>query len=116
MTHGNFTSLRNFGGGTGDYFLRELVPGPDKGPQPRRHTVLYSEPITGLLYSGTTRVAAEGRAPLSLQAQQAAADRAAPEGAALFRVVTPKEPDRVSEFTTRPDLVQCRISSTCPRT
>ncbi len=60
--------------------------------------IMYTEPITGLLYSDTTRVTPPGRAPLSLQAQQAAADRVAPEGAALFRVVTPKEPDRVSEF------------------
>jgi uncharacterized iron-regulated membrane protein len=60
--------------------------------------IMYTEPITGLLYSGTTRVAAQGRVPVSLQIQQAAADRVAPPGAALFRVVTPKEPDRVSQF------------------
>ncbi len=60
--------------------------------------IMYTEPITGALYSDTTRVAAQGRAPLGLQAQQAAADRVAPQGATMFRVVTPKEPDRVSEF------------------
>jgi uncharacterized iron-regulated membrane protein len=60
--------------------------------------IMYTEPITGLLYPGSTRVAAEGRTPLSLQAQQAVAKRVAPGGAALFRVVTPEEPDRVSEF------------------
>jgi uncharacterized iron-regulated membrane protein len=60
--------------------------------------IMYTEPITGWFHSETTRVAAQGRTPLDLQVQQAAADRVAPEGAALFRVVTPKEPDRVSEF------------------
>ncbi|HEX8933625.1 MAG TPA: PepSY-associated TM helix domain-containing protein, partial [Pseudonocardiaceae bacterium] len=40
--------------------------------------IMYTEPITGLLYSGTTRVAAQGRVPVSLQTQQAAADRVAP--------------------------------------
>ncbi|HZS20357.1 MAG TPA: PepSY domain-containing protein [Pseudonocardiaceae bacterium] len=60
--------------------------------------IMYTEPITGLLYSKTTRVIADGHPPLSLQAQQVAADRAAPKGATLFRVVTPKGPDRVSEF------------------
>lgn len=60
--------------------------------------IMYTEPITGLLYAGSTRVAAEGRAPLSLQAQQTAAERIAPAGAALFRVITPKAPDRISEF------------------
>ncbi len=54
--------------------------------------IMYTEPITGLLYPGTTRVAAQGRAPVSLQAQQTAADRVAPKDATLFRVVTPKEP------------------------
>lgn len=60
--------------------------------------IMYTEPITGLLYGSSTRVAAQTRPPLSLQAQQAAADRVAPQGATLFRVVTPKAPDRVSEF------------------
>jgi uncharacterized iron-regulated membrane protein len=60
--------------------------------------IMYTEPISGLLHSGTTRVSAQGRVPVSLPAQQAAADRVVPKGATLFRVVTPKEPDRVSEF------------------
>jgi len=60
--------------------------------------IMYTEPITGLLYAKTTRVTAAGHAPLSLSAQQVVADQAAPKGATLFRVVTPKEPDRVSEF------------------
>ncbi|MGH3873146.1 MAG: PepSY-associated TM helix domain-containing protein [Pseudonocardiaceae bacterium] len=60
--------------------------------------IMYTEPITGWLYSDTTRVAAQGRAPLSLQVQQAAADQVTPDGAVLFRVATPQQPDRVSEF------------------
>lgn len=60
--------------------------------------IMYTEPITGALHSDTTRVAAQGRSTLGLQAQQAAADQVAPRDATLFRVVTPKEPDRVSEF------------------
>lgn len=60
--------------------------------------IMYTEPITGLLYSKTTRVIVDGHLSLSLQARQVAAARSAPKGATLFRVVTPKEPDRVSEF------------------
>ena len=60
--------------------------------------IMYTEPITGLLHPGTTRVAAHGQPALGLAAQQAKADAVAPPGSALFRVVTPKQPDRVSEF------------------
>lgn len=60
--------------------------------------IMYTEPIQGLFSASTMRVDPHGRAPVDLQTQQAAADRVAPKGATLFRVVTPKEPDRVSEF------------------
>ncbi len=60
--------------------------------------IMYTEPIQGLLWDSTMRVDPHGRATVDLRIQQAAADRVAPKGATLFRVVTPKEPDRVSEF------------------
>ncbi len=60
--------------------------------------IMYTEPIQGVLSASTMRVDPQGRTPVNLQAQQAVADRVAPVGATLFRVVTPKEPDRVSEF------------------
>jgi uncharacterized iron-regulated membrane protein len=60
--------------------------------------IMYTEPIQSLLSASTMRVDPHGRAPVDLQIQQGAADRVAPKGATLFRVVTPKEPDRVSEF------------------
>ncbi|MGH3719964.1 MAG: PepSY-associated TM helix domain-containing protein [Pseudonocardiaceae bacterium] len=60
--------------------------------------IMYTEPVTGLLHPGATRVAAHGQPALGLATQQATAAAAAPPGATLFRVVTPKEPDRVTEF------------------
>jgi uncharacterized iron-regulated membrane protein len=60
--------------------------------------IMYTEPIQGWLSSGATRVARAGHAPLGLSAQQVVADQVAPQGATLFRIVTPKAPDRVSEF------------------
>ncbi|MGH3513806.1 MAG: PepSY domain-containing protein [Pseudonocardiaceae bacterium] len=60
--------------------------------------IMYTEPITGLLHPGTTRVATHGQPAMGLAAQQAEAAVAAPPGSTLFRVVTPKQPDRVSEF------------------
>ncbi len=61
--------------------------------------IMYTEPITGLLRPDTTRVAVTGQPALGLSEQQLKADAAAPPGATLFRVVTPKEPDRVTEFS-----------------
>lgn len=60
--------------------------------------IMYTDPIEGALYGDKTRVSAAGREALPLSAQREAADTAAGEAAALFRVVTPSGPDRVTRF------------------